>query len=272
MILITGDMGFIGTHFKESVKDQEGMLVDIKRDKVGIMGLTPEMLRGVDTIFHFAALPKVPLSIEDPISTHVENVNATLHLLWCAKEAGVRRFIYSASSSAYGAQKKLPLKEDMIPNPLSPYAAQKLMGEYYCKIFSDLYGIETVCLRYFNVYGENMPTDGYAAAIATFLKQKNEGKMLPVFGGDQTRDFTYVGDVVQANLLAWKSDRKWKGEIINIGSGKNYSIKQIAEAISKNINYLPARNGEAKNTRADISKAKELLGWEPKTDVIKWLQ
>ena len=272
MILITGDMGFIGTHFKEAVKNEEGILMDIKRDSVGIMGITPESLKGVDTIFHFAALPKVPISIEDPIATHVENVNATLHLLWCAKEAGVKRFIYSASSSVYGVQNTLPLTEDMKPNPMSPYAAQKLMGEYYCKIFSELYGIETVCLRYFNVYGENMPTDGYAAAIAKFKQQKADGKKLTVYGGEQTRDFTYVGDVVEANLLAWKSKRKWNGEIINIGSGKNYSITDIAKAIGGIISFYSPRKGEAQDTRADISKANELLGWKPKTDVIKWLK
>ena len=238
-----------------------------------IRDLKTEDFQDVDYVFHLAAQAKVPLSIDQPYYTHDHNVNGTLNVLLKAKEAGVKRVIYSASSSAYGDQPTLPLKETMVPNPLSPYAVQKLVGEQYCKVFSSIFKLETVSLRYFNVYGEDMPADNpYSAAIAIFLDKRKEGKPLPIFGGRQTRDFTYVGDVVQANILAMESHRVGYGEVLNIGSGQNYSITKIATTISKDVEYLPQRTGEPMDTRADISQAQRLLGWEPTVDVLEWLK
>jgi nucleoside-diphosphate-sugar epimerase len=268
-ILITGHKGFIGSHLFNEI-NAEG--IDLKEGK-DILDLTPFDLEGIDYIFHFAAFPKVPYSIDHPIETNRNNIDATLHLLDCAAKARVKRLIYSASSSAYGNQDTLPLTEDMKPNPLSPYAVQKLTGEYYCKLYSEIYGLETVCLRYFNVYGEGMKVDdGYSACLALFIDAKKKGLPLTVLGGKQTRDFTYVKDVINANILASKSNKVGKGEVINIGSGENYSIEEIAKTISDTIIYKPQRQGEPMDTRADISKAKELLNWSPSMNLLKWLK
>jgi len=273
-ILVSGHLGFIGKHLCRKLVDNsykfEG--VDLK-DNRDIRNLIPEDLQGFEYVIHLAAQPKVPLSIEKPLFTNSHNIDGTLNLLWCAKEAKVRRFIYASSSSIYGNQDTLPLTEDMMPNPMSPYATQKLTGEYYCKNFSDLYGLETVSLRYFNVYGEDMPLDdAYSACIARFLDLKKKDKPLTIYGGKQTRDFTYVGDVVSSIILAMHSPKIGKGEIINIGSGKNYSINEIAKAISSEHEYSPQRKGEPQDTLADISKAKELLKWSPETNLIQWLK
>ena len=247
-------------------------LIDLKNGD-DARKLKPADFEGVNTVFHLAAMPKVPMSIDRPKFTHSHNVNATLNVLDCARKAGVRRVVYSSSSSVYGNQETLPLTEDMNPDPMSPYAVQKLVGEYYCKVYADVFGLETVSLRYFNVYGEGMPLlGGYTAAIAQFLTQYENEEPLTVFGGDQTRDFTYVRDVAKANILAAKSNKVGKGEIINIGGGHAYSMKEIAESISSNIVYSPQRKGEPMHTLADISKAKELLDWSPEQDVIKWIK
>jgi len=267
-------LGFIGRHlFRELVKNKYTYVAGIDLiEGDDVRKLEPAHFKGVDYVFHMAAQAKVQQSIDRPVFTNSHNIEGTLNVLDCARKAGVKRVIYSASSSAYGEQDSLPLREDMIPNPMSPYAIQKLVGEMYCKQFYELYGLETVSLRYFNVYGPEMPVDSaYAACIARFLDFYKGDKHLPVYGGKQTRDFTYVGDVVQANLKAMVSDNVGKGEVINIGSGKNYSIDEIAKAVSKNIKYLPQMKGEPMNTKADNKKAKELLDWEPTTDVIKWL-
>jgi len=267
-------MGFIGRHlFRELVKNKYTYVVGIDlKEGNDIRKLEPEHFKGIDYVFHMAAQAKVQQSIDKPVFTNSHNIEGTLNVLDCARKAGVKRVIYSASSSAYGDQDELPLREDMIPNPMSPYAIQKLVGEMYCKQFYELYGLETVSLRYFNVYGPEMPADSdYSACIARFLDFYKDNKYLPVYGGKQTRDFTYVGDVVQANMSAMISDNVGKGEVINIGSGEDYSIDQIAKAVSNNIKHLPQMKGEPMHTRADNTKAKELLGWEPTTNVIQWL-
>ena len=274
-IFITGDLGFIASHLKKRLIE-DGYEVkgwDIKRSfSEDIRLLKAKDLEGFDCVFHMAAQAKVPLSIEKPLFTHSHNVDGTLSVLESAKGAGVKKVIYSASSSAYGDQTELPLKETMNPKPMSPYGVQKLIGEHYCRVYSSCYGLPTVSLRYFNVYGEDMPADNaYSAAIAIFKKQKEEGEPLTVFGGEQTRDFTYVGDVVLANILAMKSNIGM-GEVINIGSGRDYTIEAIARAVSDEIEFLPQRKGEPMNTRADISKAKKLLGFQPTKDVIEWLR
>ncbi len=268
-------MGFIGRHlFRELSKDNFTYVngIDLKEDK-DIRYLEPEDFRNTDYVFHLAAQAKVQRSIDDPLFTNSHNIVGTLNVLECARKARVKRVIYSASSSAYGDQPELPLREDMITNPMSPYAIQKLVGEMYCKMYYDLYGLETVSLRYFNVYGPEMPIDSqYSACIANFLKCAKEKKPLPIYGGKQTRDFTFVGDVVRANIKAMTSEKVGKGEVINIGSGKNYSIDEIAKTISNNVEHLPQKKGESMNTLANNYKAKKLLDWQPTTDVIQWLK
>jgi len=273
-ILVSGHLGFIGRHLCRKLADNnyrfEGFDLKNNRD---IRNLIPEDLLGFDYVIHLAAQAKVPLSIDKPLFTNSHNIDGTLNLLWCAKEAKVKRFIFSSSSSVYGNQDTLPLKENMKPNPMSPYATQKIAGEYYCRNFAKLYGMETVSLRYFNVYGEEMPLDGaYSACIARFLDLKKKDKHLTIYGGTQTRDFTYVGDVVSALLSALHSPKIGKGEIINIGSGKNYSINKIAETLSDKSRHSPQRKGEPKHTLASIVKAKKLLEWSPETNLIKWLE
>ena len=224
------------------------------------------LFRGVDEVFHLAALPRIQTSIKDPLPAHHTNTTGTLHVLIAAKEAGVKRLVYSGSSSVYGTQKELPFQENMAPNPLNPYAVQKLVGEMYCRNFTELYGLPTVILRYFNVYGPREILEGaYATVIGIFRQQLKEGKpMTMVADGDKkTRDFTHVRDVVRANILAMESDRVGKAEIINIGTGKNYTIKELAEMFGGPIQIIPPKPGETVITLADNRKAKELLGWEP---------
>jgi len=273
-IICTGGKGFIGSHLvKRLVELGHDVSVYDLKDGKDIRTMTPKDLEGVDFVFHMAAQAKVPLSIDQPLMTHDHNVNGTLNVLECARQAGVKRVIYSASSSAYGEQSTQPLHEGKLPNPMSPYGVQKLVGEYYCKVYSEVYGLETVSLRYFNVYGEDMPTDNaYSACIAIFLDNKKNGKPLTVLGGKQTRDFTYVGDVVEANIKAMESLRVGGGEVINIGGGKNHSIDKVAETIGGDIIHEPQRKGEPMDTVSNCTKAKVLLNWEPKVQLLEWLK
>lgn len=223
----------------------------------------------VDYIFHLAALPRVEFSFHQPILTNDVNISGTLNIIALAVLVNAKRLIFSSSSSIYGGNLILPLREDMPPNPLSPYALQKYAGERYCQMLCQpektnrLNG--AVCLRYFNVYGPRQLVDSaYASAIPIFLENKKIGGVSTIFGdGKQTRDFTWVDDVVRANILAAESDKVGNGEIINIGGGKNYSINQLAEMIGGSYEYAPARIGDPKNSRADIIKARRLLDWEP---------
>lgn len=225
---------------------------------------------GVDGVFHVAALPRIPRSIEAPQETHNANVVATLNVLVASRDAKVKRVVYSASSSAYGNQPKLPVTEDMPPEPLNPYALQKLTGEYYAKLFWDLYGLETVSLRYFNVYGPRMSSDGaYATVIGIFLRQKKDGENLTITGdGEQTRDFTHVHDVVRANIAAMTKQEVGKGNIINIGGGQNRSVNEVAKLIGGTVLHIAARPGEIKHNRADITLAGKLLAWKPEVDFL----
>lgn len=220
---------------------------------------------GADYVFHLAALPRVQFSIEHPRETHDVNVTGMLNMLIAAKEANVKRVIYSASSSAYGDQDVMPLVETMPPNPKSPYGMHKYVGEVQCKVWSEVYGLPTVSLRYFNVYGPRQDPEGaYALVIGKFLKQRKEGKPITITGdGTQTRDFTHVSDVVQANVLAMKSAKVGKGEVINIGAGRNFSVNKLAELIGGPVEHIPARL-EPHDTLANTARAKDLLGWGPK--------
>jgi UDP-glucose 4-epimerase len=201
------------------------------------------------------------------------NVNGTLNVLLAAKDAGVKKVVYSASSSAYGNQEKMPLTEDMPAHPISPYGLQKYIGELYARMFWDVYQLPTVCLRYFNIYGKRQPLEGaYTLVLGIYTRQKLNNEPLTIVGdGEQRRDYTSVQDVVRANILAAESDKVGQGESINIGRGNNYSINEVAAMMGGPTTRLPARL-EPKTTLADNSLAKKLLGWEPQVDLPVWLE
>ena len=231
-----------------------------------------KILKKVDTVFHLACIARVQPSIEDPIKYEINNTIGLVNMLKASVDSKVRRFIYSSSSSVYGNNSKTPQKESFTANPISPYAAQKLYGEILCKTFSAVYNIETISLRYFNVYGEKQNIRGaYSLVIGIFLNQMLTNKPLTIRGsGKQRRDFTYVGDVVEANILASKVQIN-SNEIINIGNGENRSINDIASYIGGNIDYIDSVI-EPLETLADNSKAKKLLNWEPTQDVESWIK
>jgi UDP-glucose 4-epimerase len=280
--LVTGGAGFIGSHLvDELIKRGHGVIVIdnlsngkkenlnpkakfYKKDIRNLKSIAPHF-KDVDVVFHLAALPRVQFSIEHPLEANDNNINGTLNILEAAKRARVKRVIYASSSSIYGDQPRHPFKEDMPVNPMSPYALHKYVGELYCKMYSFLHGLETVCLRYFNAYGPRASTEGaYALVTAIFLKQKNEGKPLTVTGaGKQSRDFTHVFDIARANILAAQSRKVGKAEVINIGGGNDQQIIKVAKLFDGPIKFISPRV-EPKKTLADIRLAKKLLGWEPK--------
>ena len=292
--LVTGGAGFIGSHLVERlVRDDYKVVViddlslgreeNLSSVKSKIQFYKKSICEDLDDIFekekfdcifHVAALPRVQFSIAQPITTHKVNVNGTLNLLNLCKKYNVKRFIFSSSSSVYGEQKNMPLREEMETKPISPYALHKLIGEYYCQLFNLLYGIETISLRYFNVFGERQSAEGgYACLIPKFSKMFLSGTK-PIINGDgeQTRDFTYVGDVVYANILASKTQNKKSfGNAFNIGNGENKSVNYITKKIKDILGVnLEAMHGdpviEPKHTLADISKAKEILEWTPNSN------
>jgi UDP-glucose 4-epimerase len=278
---VTGGAGFIGSHLVDALiaKGLHVRVVDnfttgrrqylnpdaelLTTDILDARSL-PSVFAGADCVFHTAALPRVMVSIEHPVETHMTNVVGTLNVLVAARDSGVRRVVFSGSSSVYGDQPILPLTESMAPNPLNPYALQKLTAEQYTRIFHRLFGLETLTLRYFNVYGPRMATEGaYVTVISVFLRQKRAGELLTIHGdGTQTRDFTHVNDVVRANILAMDAVVA-DGRAINIGRGRNLSVNRIAELIGGPTVHLPPRPGDARHTLADLSQAHAILGWEP---------
>lgn len=288
--LVTGGAGFIGSNLVDAlIKDGHKVTVLDNLSTGKKENLNPKAkfinadirdlekikpyFKKVDGVFHVAALPRVQLSIEQPIETNDINVTGTLNVLMAAKNAKVKRIVYSASSSAYGDAQTFPLGENLPAKPMSPYGLQKFIGEEYCRIFSLLYGMETVSLRYFNVYGERMADTGsYLTVIKMFLIQKAKSEPLTITGdGTQTRDFTHVKDIVRANTLAMESAAIGKGEVMNIGSGKNYSVNQIAEFVGGKAVHVAPRV-EPHDTLADNSLAKKLIGWEPKEDLKKAIE
>ena len=291
--VITGGAGFIGSNLVERLvkEGNEVHVIDnfsfgklencnkkahyynIDLSQKSNFNQVKEVCKNADSVFHLACIARVQPSIKNPVEYEMNNTISTVNILKASVESNVRRFIYSSSSSVYGNQTNLPLKEDFKTNPLSPYGAQKLYGEILCKTFSKVYGLETVSLRYFNVYGEKQNIDGaYALVIGIFLNQRFNEKSLTVRGdGSQRRDFTYVGDVVRANILASKSEHVGSGEIINIGNGKNKSINEIASYVGGKIKYIEPVL-EPFETLADNLKAKKLLNWEPKQDVKSWIK
>ena len=280
-VLVTGGAGFIGSHLIDALLKRGVPVKAIDNLSTGRrQHLNPSaefaeadireldsirpVLAGIDTVFHTAALARVPLSIDKPVETHMVNVVGTLNVLVAARDAGVRRVIFSGSSSVYGNQDTLPLHEQMPPNPLNPYALQKLAGEQYTRLFHHLYGMQTLTLRYFNVFGPRMATIGaYVTVIGVFLRLRREGRPLTIHGdGNQSRDFTHVRDVVRANLLAMECDAA-DGRALNIGHGSRVSINRIAEMIGGSREYLASRPGDMKHTLADFSLAETVLGWRP---------
>ncbi|MBI2055399.1 MAG: NAD-dependent epimerase/dehydratase family protein [Candidatus Sungbacteria bacterium] len=279
--IVTGGAGFIGHHLVNALCERgfDVHVIDTlatgKRERLNAKATFHEadardlksiapIFAGAEFVFHTAALPRVQPSILNPLTSHDANVNGTLNVLVAARDAGVRRVIYSASSSAYGDQNSLPLKEDMPARPLSPYGLQKYIGELYCRVFSQVYGLETVSLRYFNVYGPGASTEGaYALVIGKFLDQRKKGEPMTIVpDGAQSRDFTHIRDVVRANILAAESPKVGQGEVINIGGGRNRSVLEVAELIGGPKVFIEPRV-EPKHTLADISRARELLGWQP---------
>ena len=229
--------------------------------------------KNIDVVFHLAALARVQPSIEDPISFNKINVDGTLKLLFACHKANVKRVVYSASSSCYGDATILPTPETHSTNPLSPYGLQKYIGEQYCKVFSEVYNLDTVSLRYFNVYGERMNLEGaYCLVMGIFAKQILDGKPLTITNdGKQRRDFTYVQDVIDANILAATHTNKLNGESFNIGNGNNYSVNEVADMLGGKKTYGEKRL-EPYETLADNSKAKTILGWKPKGDLSTWVK
>ncbi len=289
-VLVTGGAGFIGSHLAEELvrRGYQTIILDdlstgkmeniqelLKAEKAEFVGgsvtdlkLVTRLLRNARYVFHLAAIPSVPRSIESPQASHEVNVGGTLNVLLAAKENSVSKVIYASSSSVYGDTPTLPKREDMVPHPLSPYAATKLSAEYYCQVFSEVYKLPTVCLRYFNVYGPRQdPNSQYAAVIPRFIQQALAGNPLTIFGdGEQTRDFTFVRDAVSANMLAAESEACG---IFNIGSGTGTSINHLAELIAglagskvEPVHRKPSP-GDIRHSLADISRA-GAFGYEPK--------
>ena len=291
--LVTGGAGFIGSNLVDYLIDQghEVICVDNEsaecndkfywNDKAcNIIGditdydFIKNCFKDVDYVFHLAAESRLQPAIKNPIEAVYKNCVGTTTILQCAREAGVKRFVYSSTSSGYGFNPS-PNVETQPDDCLNPYSASKVAAEKFCKLYSDLYGLETVVLRYFNVFGERSPRRGqYAPVIGIFDRQRLSGEALTIVGdGTQRRDFIYVGDVAKANLIAAEAtlDKKYFGQVFNIGSGINYSVQEIADAISDNQTYIPKREGEMETTWSNIEKASEILGWKPEVDVLEWI-
>lgn len=296
-VIITGGTGFIGSHLAEeliklkniyevkvidnlskgtleNIKHVLGEVEFVKGDVRNFSFLKTEF-EGYDVVFHKAALIEVPKSIKNPLNTNDINANGTLKVLLAARDCGVNKVVFASSCAVYGENKKA--KEEDKLKPSSPYAVTKIVGEEYCKLFSRLYGLETVCLRYFNVYGKRQPSNtNYGAVIPNFINALKNNEQPIIFGdGKQTRDFVYVKDVVKANILALKKGVKGT---YNIGSGKRTSIIQLYNLISSILNkkirprFKKAREGDIKHSLADISKAKKVLGFRPEYDITKGLK
>ena len=287
--IVTGGAGFIGSNLVDELikRGDEVVIVDnlstgrkeninpkarFHKEDIRNLDSLIDIFKGADYIYHLAALARVQPSIEDPITYHDVNVNGTLNVLEAARQVGAKKVIFSASSSAYGDQEEMPLREDMPAHPMSPYALHKYIGERYLKLYNEIYGLPTVALRYFNIYGNRQPLEGdYCLVMGIFANQKLKGEPMTITGdGENRRDFTSVVDAVRANIMAAESDKVGKGEVINIGRGANYSVNELAEMIGGPSINIEARI-EPKETLADNSKAKELLAWEPTVELSDWI-
>lgn len=298
--LVTGGAGFIGSHiaaallsagarvrviddlstgYRENLAEIGGD-IDFVQGSVADEKLLLKTLEGVELVFHEAAIPSVPRSVENPRQTHIASVEATFSLLEGACAKKVKRIVYAASSSAYGDQPTLPKVESMLPEPLSPYAVAKLVGEHYCQVFTRVYGLETVSLRYFNVFGPRQdPSSQYSGVISRFIASILGGERPVIYGdGEQSRDFTYIDNVVDANLKAAEST-KAIGQVINVANGERISLNRLLDEVKSLTgspavvaDYLPPRAGDVKHSLAEISRARALLDFEPRIDLRTGLQ
>jgi len=298
--LVTGGAGFIGSHIASALLaegarvrvlddlstghreniDEIGGDVDFIQGSVADEALLAKVLEGVELVFHEAAIPSVPRSVKVPQQTHVASVDGTFSLLLAARDQKVRRVVYAGSSSAYGDQPTLPKSEQMSPDPLSPYAVAKLVGEYYCRVFTRVYGLETVTLRYFNVFGPRQdPGSQYSGVVSRFISSLLSDERPVIYGdGEQSRDFTYIDNVVGANLKAADASEA-SGKVINVANGMRITLNQLLAELKDltgkhdvEAEYLEPRVGDVRHSLADISMARELLGYESKVDLREGLQ
>lgn len=298
--LVTGGAGFIGSHLVEELVRRRQRVrvldnfssgrrenlahlagdVEVIEGDIRDIAAVREAMEGVDYVLHQAALASVPASVADPQMTDQVNVGGTLNVLLAARDAQVRRVVFASSCAVYGDSPALPKREQMPPEPLSPYAASKLAGEGYCRAFHQVYGLPTVMLRYFNVFGPRQdPQSQYAAVIPKFIYSALSGRVLTVFGdGQQSRDFVYVANVVMANLLACQADAA-VGHVINVASGRSYSLlelighlKSLLDGEVLHIEHMPSQPGDIRHSQGDIQRAKQLLGYVPQIDFVTGLR
>ncbi len=298
-IIVTGGAGFIGSNITETLaSENEVIVIDdlstgykknidhlIDENKIRFVegsicdiDLLQKEFSGIDVVFHQAAIPSVPRSVSDPLQSNHANINGTLNVLVAARDNEVDKVVYASSSSVYGDSPTLPKHEEMTPNPLSPYAVNKLAAEYYCKVFTGVYGLKTVALRYFNVFGPRQdPASEYAAVIPKFIRLISEGKSPVIYGdGEQSRDFTFIDNVVQANIKA--AEHESVIGVFNAACGEKMTVNQLAKElmriIGKNVEvtYEPPRPGDIKHSLADSSKAKEAFGFDPTVSIKEGLK
>jgi UDP-glucose 4-epimerase len=295
-VLVTGGAGFIGSNLTDALLKQGHRVrvldnfstgkrenlhfhqsyssLEIFEGDICDPALCKKAMKNIEYVFHEAALPSVQRSVEDPLGSNSVNGGGTLNILIAAREEGVKRVVYASSSSIYGDTPTLPKKEEMPPNPLSPYALQKYVGEQYCRLFYQLYGLETISLRYFNIFGPRQdPNSIYSAVIPRFIDALIHNQPPTVFGdGEQSRDFTYIENVVLANLLAMSVDHV-HGDVVNVACGKRISLNQLLDVLKKILGskilpvYEEPRKGDVKHSLADISQGKKILNYEPKVDI-----
>ncbi len=284
-ILVTGGAGFIGSHLVDKLvelghsvlvldnlsngkKENVNSKADLHQVDICDFDTMNLYFKNIDFVFHLAALPRVLISMEDPVGTSKANIMGTINVFEASRQNNIKRVINTSSSSVYGNQNKLPLKEDMAPNPINPYGLQKLVGEKFAKLYTDIYNLPAVSIRPFNVYGPRIDAESdYSLALGRFLKLKSQNLPLIINGdGEQTRGYCYAGDLIEAFILAMESQKVKGGEVINAGSNKAYSINFLADLIGGEKTYGPERPGDIRHTQADVSLAKELLGWEPKME------
>ena len=290
--LVTGGAGFIGSHIASSLAssgarvrilddlstghleniEEIGGEVDFVQGSVADVAVLDKVLEDVELVFHEAAIPSVPRSIENPLQSHIASVDGTFSLLLAARDRKVRRLVYAASSSAYGDQPTLPKREEMLPDPLSPYAVAKLVGEYYCQVFTRVYGLETVALRYFNVFGPRQdPGSQYSGVVSRFISMLLKNERPVIYGdGEQSRDFTYIDNVIEANLGA-AGAKDVSGTVFNVANGERVTLNQLLAALKEltgrsevTAEYRDSRIGDVRHSLADTTRARQLLGYEPR--------
>jgi nucleoside-diphosphate-sugar epimerase len=299
LVLVTGGAGFIGSNLVRALLERGDRVRVLDNFSTGnrtnLAGLTEDIeliegelrsyervhaaVRGTEVVLHQGALPSVPRSVQDPLTTSAVNVEGTLNVLLAARDEGIRRVVFASSSSVYGNSGPLPRVESGSPDPVSPYGVAKLAAERYCVSFSRVYPLETIALRYFNVFGPRQdPRSQYAAVVPRFLTEAAAGRPVPIYGdGSQSRDFTYVANVVEANLRAAEAPRG-NGAVLNVATGRSVTVNDLADAVGAVLGaqvekqYLPQRPGEVMQSWADISAARDLLGWQPVVDLEEGLR